>query len=253
MHPLRTLRASLYLLLVFAGPAWAGGTQEEAARQVVLAREDIEAGQYERAISACDSALRLDATAQEAFKLKGLALEQLGHIDDARGMLLAYKSLRSGLPDDPEVEEALARMARPTGTATVVVKEQPPPEKPPRPRRERKPPPKDAVMAVVVMLAGGGVCAAGFGTHALAYDTAAPNLHGTVYVGDSAEYAQLHELNQRGFQIGVGGAVVAGIGLTLTIMSAARHARDVSAPAGPLPWASAGPDGGMVGLTGRLP
>ncbi len=250
MHRLAPLLASLLVALACAGPAWADGSQDEAARQVQLAREDIDAGQYERAIAACDSALRLDATAQEAFKLKGLALEQMGQIDDARGMLLAYKSLRSGLPDDPEVEEALARMARPERTATVVVNE--PPEKQPKPRRERKPPQKDAVIAVVVMLGGAGVSAAGFGVHALSYETAAPNLHGDVYVGDSAEYAELHELNQRGFQIGVGGAVVAGVGLTLTIMAAARGARDVSTPPA-LPWAAVGPGGGVVGVTGRLP
>lgn len=253
MRPLQLLLVSLLLLAGGARPAWAGGTEDEAARQVALARQDIEAGQYERAISACDSALRLDATAQEAFKLKGLALEQLGQIDDARGMLLAYKSLRSGLPADPEVEAALARMARPTGTATVVVKEQPPPERQAKPRRERRPPPKDAVAAVVVMLGGAGVSAAGFGVHALSYEEAAPNLHGDVYMGDAAGYAQLYELNQRGFQLGVGGAVVAGVGLTLVILAAARQTRVVSVPRGPLPWASAGADGGMVGLTGRLP
>jgi tetratricopeptide (TPR) repeat protein len=253
MRWLLALVSLLLLVSAGSGVARAGGTQDEAARQVELARKDIDQGQYERAISACDSALRLDATAQEAFKLKGLALEQMGQIDDARGMLLAYNSLRSGLPEDPEVEAALARMARPPAAATVVVVERAPPERQPRPRRERKPPPKDAVMAVVVMLAGGGVSAAGFGVHALAYEEAAPNLHGDVYVGDSARYAQLYELNQRGFQIGVGGAVVAGVGLTLTIMSAARHSRDVSRPAAPLPWASAGPEGGMVGLMGSLP
>ena len=252
MRCLTTLVLLLLLVAAAGGVAHASGTQEEASRQVELARQDIDAGQYERAVAACDSALRLDATAQEAFKLKGLALEQLGQIDNARGMLLAYKSLRSGLPDDPEVEAALARMARPAATATVVVREQPP-ERAPRPRRERRPPPKDAVMAVVVTLAGAGVSAGGFGLHAFAYEQATEDLYGDIYVGTVDEYTRWHELNQRGFQIGIGGAVVGGIGLTLAIMSAVRHSRDVSRPAGPLPWATVGRGGGLVGVVGRLP
>jgi tetratricopeptide (TPR) repeat protein len=254
-RPVRTATALLALLLFLPGLALAG-PEDEAARQVQLARSDIEDGHYERAISACDSALRLDATAQEAFKLKGLALEQLGQIDDARGMLLAYKSLRSGLPDDPEVEAALARMKRPAAVPVVVESRQAPRPRPePPPRRERQPPPKDVVIALVVTLVGGGVSAGGFAAHGLSYREAEPHLYdgGRVYVGNSADYATLHELNERGFQIGVGGAIVAGIGLTLAIVGGVKRAQRVERHAGPLPWVAAGPEGGMVGLAGELP
>ena len=83
----------------------------QAERQIELAREDLAAGNFERAVAACNSALRLDPTRSEAFKLKGLALEKLGRLDQAAGMFMAYDTLRSGLPKDPEVEEAVARIA----------------------------------------------------------------------------------------------------------------------------------------------
>ena len=100
---------ALTAALAFPAEAWADAP-EEAARQVEMAKADLAAGRYDLAIGACDSALRLDPGLREAFKVKGLALERLGRLDDARSMLLAYETLRAGLPPDPEVQSVLERI-----------------------------------------------------------------------------------------------------------------------------------------------
>ena len=102
------------LVLLTALPAAAEEEEDplvaQATRQLELARSDLESGAYERAVKACDSALRLDPTNREAFKIKGLALHKLDKLDDAQAMLMAYESLRSGLPPDPEVAEIMEKI-----------------------------------------------------------------------------------------------------------------------------------------------
>jgi tetratricopeptide (TPR) repeat protein len=234
------------------GTARADGLEEEARRQVELARTDLDAGAYQRAITACDSALRLDPgrdVQTEAFKIKGLALEQLGERDDARAMLLAFKSLRSGLPDDPEVEDALARMdrgRRPQGRSK---------DHTPRERRAPPPPPSKAVLLPVLATIGGaGASAVGFTVMGLSYDEAAPrlDLEAKLYLGDRADYVTLQERNRLGFQIGLGGAAVAGIGLVLTLVAASQESGSKQASA-PVPWVVTSADGWMIGIAGDLP
>jgi len=255
--PLRFLLA-LALAVPSAGPlsvacAVAGDLEEEARRQVELAREDFDAGAYERAMAACDSALRLDPgrdVQTEAFKLKGLSLEQLGERDDARAMLLAFNSLRTGLPDDPEVEAALARMDEPRPA------QPPPPTR--RAPRERRPPPEpmsqQVLFPLLATIGGAGASAAGFTVMGLSYDEAAPNLHvdRALYVGPRDDYVTLQERNKLGFQIGLGGAAVAGVGLVMTLVAAAREAPSRQAAA-PVPWIVTSTDGWMLGLAGTLP
>ncbi|MCP4867419.1 MAG: hypothetical protein GY898_01710 [Proteobacteria bacterium] len=255
-----TLTLSLLCATVVIGPlsahsAWAQGLEDEARRQVDLARADFEAGAYERAINACDSALRLDPgrdVQTDAFKIKGLSLEQLGERDDARAMLLAFKSLRSGLPDDPEVEAALARMDEP----------KPEPEPPPQPRPTReprpapKPPSEKVLFPLLATIGGAGAAAAGFTVMGLSYEEAAPKLdeRSGTYLGSRDEYVTLQERNKLGLQIGLAGSGVAGVGLVLTLVAAAREApsRTAAAPA-VVPWAAPSADGWVVGVAGTLP
>ena len=249
----------LALALAPALPASAQGLEEEAARQVALCRDDFQAGHYERAISACDSALRLDPSRevqQEAFTLMGLAFEQLDKLDDARGMFLAFKSLRSGLPDDPEVEAALARLdaaqEREREAST------PPPRDPP-PRRERTPPKpisEQVLIPVLVTIGGAGASAAGWALHGVSYNNAAPDLLQSqgLYFGTSNDYQTLYDQNKLGLQIGLGGAGVAGAGLVLTLVAASREASRNTSAAAPtvVPWMTAGPGGVVIGIGGAL-
>ena len=102
------------LALLTALPALADEEEDplvaQANRQLELARSDLESGAYDRAVKACDSALRLDPTNREAFKIKGLALHKLDKLDDAQAMFMAYESLRSGLPPDAEVAEIMEKI-----------------------------------------------------------------------------------------------------------------------------------------------
>ena len=106
------LSAAIMLLLTLAltTPAQAG-LEEEAERQVQLAEEDLEAGNYERAAASAASALRLDPTRYDALVVRALALKGLGRMEDAAGLLRAYRDLRGTLPLDERVEPTLAEIA----------------------------------------------------------------------------------------------------------------------------------------------
>lgn len=252
---------TLLVLALASAPVWASaqGLEDEATRQVSLCRDDYQAAQYERAIAACDSALRLDPSReiqQEAFKLKGLALEQLGRLDDARSMLLAFKSLRSGLPDDPEVEAAIARIDRAQERARAA--EQPPVREPPPPRERRRPKPMSEAVLVpmLITIGGAGASAAGWALHGVSYNEAALNLVADeeLYFGTSAGYQTLFDQNKLGLQIGLGGAGVAGVGLVMTLVAVSREASANASAARPLalPWAVVGPTGAVIGIGGEL-
>lgn len=88
-------------------------TEEEAARQLELAEQDLADGNYERAAASAASALRLHPGLHEAMVVRALALEGLGKTQDAAGLLRAYRDLRGSLPLDERVEPALARLEEP--------------------------------------------------------------------------------------------------------------------------------------------
>jgi len=90
--------------------ASAQGLQEEARRQLDLGWTDLEAGVAQRALSAAESALRLDPLLYDAMVLKGLAYEKLGEIAKARAILVTYLDFTEGLTQRPEAREALARL-----------------------------------------------------------------------------------------------------------------------------------------------
>ena len=107
----------LLLALLFAVTAAAGSTstawagmEDEAERQLGFARAELTQGQYARAIASAESALRLNPAAYEAFLVKALAYEQLGELELASSLLVAYQEITKGLDRDPRAEEALARV-----------------------------------------------------------------------------------------------------------------------------------------------
>ena len=110
-RPSATHLALLLSLLLGTIPAVAiAGLSDEAARQLELAEEDLEAGNFERAAASAASALRLDPALHAALVTRGLALRGLGRTDDAGALLRAYRDLRGSLPLDERVEPALAQI-----------------------------------------------------------------------------------------------------------------------------------------------
>lgn len=110
-NAVRSMLVALALALACA-PAAQAGTEDEAARQVELAEEDLAAGNFERAAASAASALRLDPARTDALVVRALALKGLGRLEDAAGLLRAYRDLRGTLPLDERVEPALAELAR---------------------------------------------------------------------------------------------------------------------------------------------
>ena len=108
----RTVLAIVVLLVatVCVGPA--GASPEEAQRQLQLAEEDLTNGSYERAAASAASALRFDPSLQEALVVRALALKGLGRLEDAAGLLRAYRDLRGTLPLDERVAPAMAELER---------------------------------------------------------------------------------------------------------------------------------------------
>ncbi len=84
--------------------------EEEARRQLEFAKQEVVEGNYEKALTSADSALRLFPALYEAYVYKALAYEGLGKLKMAESFLLTYKELRPGGDQDPTADEALARI-----------------------------------------------------------------------------------------------------------------------------------------------
>ena len=120
------LRRRIRLLLLVLGAAFLGcvalpspvaaGTEEEAARQLELAEADLDADNFERAAASAASALRLDPGLYGALVVRALALKGLGRLEDAAGLLRAYRDLRGSLALDARVEPALTEIERARAT-----------------------------------------------------------------------------------------------------------------------------------------
>lgn len=106
---IRVLLAILALLV--ATPAFAQ-LEEQAARQIQLARDDFEAGHYERAVNSASSALRLDPLLYDALVIKALAYEKLNEPMLAYSLLVTYQELTRGMTQSPEVAPALERLKK---------------------------------------------------------------------------------------------------------------------------------------------
>lgn len=94
---------------LFCTPASAG-MEEEADRQLGFARQELSQGNFDRAIASAESALRLNPAAYEAFLVKGLAYEQLGEVELASSLLVAYQEITKGQTQDPRAAEAVDRI-----------------------------------------------------------------------------------------------------------------------------------------------
>ncbi len=193
-----------------------------AERQLQLAREDFAKGDYTRAVQASESALRLDSGLKEAFKIKGLALEQLGERDDARAMLKAYQTLNSGLPDDEDVVAALDRLDAPAVHPAPLI----------------------------LLGAGSGLAVAGFVMHGTAFTAGKEFTETPQPIARFGEYEALYDRNVAGLALGVAGAAMAGAGAGLLIASLIDGPDVLSARV--LPTFSAGPGGIALGLHGRF-
>lgn len=126
----------LLIVLVLLGPtALANSSEEEAQRQLELAEQDLDDDNYERAATAAASALRLDPGRLDALVVRALALRGLGRLEDAAGLLRAYRDLRGSLPHDERVGPAMADLER----LLAAQREPAAPEPPPTPGKASGP------------------------------------------------------------------------------------------------------------------
>lgn len=83
----------VFLLSVPALPGVAAAQsklEEEATRQLQFARSEIEEGNYEKALTSSDSAMRLNPALYDAYIYRALAYEGLGDNKVAEGLLITY-------------------------------------------------------------------------------------------------------------------------------------------------------------------
>ncbi len=105
------MRFVVLALLLLVAPAW--GQSSEARRQLDLAWEDIAAGYHERAVASAKSAMRLDPLLYEAMVASAVGYEAMGDRERAKGLLVAYFELTSGLEPDPRAVAAKERLDKP--------------------------------------------------------------------------------------------------------------------------------------------
>ncbi len=99
------------LLLVAAAPAFAQGALEsEAARQLDFAWAELEKGEWDKAISSADSALRLNPALYTAMVVKALAYEGKGELRRAESWLQTYLDLTANLSRAPEATDLADRL-----------------------------------------------------------------------------------------------------------------------------------------------
>jgi len=110
MRRLLTVFLALFVALSLPSLAAADDLGQQARRQLELARTDLDSGHPERALSAAQSALRLDPQLYEAMVVKALAYEVMGDTERAKALLVAYMELTSGIRPVPEATAALERL-----------------------------------------------------------------------------------------------------------------------------------------------
>ncbi len=130
--------------------ALADKAEEQASRQLEFAREELNAGRFDRAIKSAESALRLDPTQYEAIVIKALSFEALGDNEKAEALLIAYLEFSRGFQPDPRVGEALKRLASGDGKRRKQGR--------PASREVEAPPTIDEHMVTTQTLIGQGRC-----------------------------------------------------------------------------------------------
>ncbi|MBN93948.1 MAG: hypothetical protein CL928_07730 [Deltaproteobacteria bacterium] len=84
--------------------------EDEARRQLEVARQEVGNGNFEQALSAADTALRLYPSLYEAMMFKALAYEGLGNLKRAESLLSTFKELAFRSDDKKAADEALVRV-----------------------------------------------------------------------------------------------------------------------------------------------
>lgn len=102
----------LVLAFLLIAPAAHAQLEEQAVRQIELARQDLAEGHYERAVNSASSALRLDPMLYDALVIKGLAYEKLNEPLLAYSLLVTYQELTRGMVQNPDAASALARLRK---------------------------------------------------------------------------------------------------------------------------------------------
>ena len=225
---MRLLLCGLLAAMLLGSAAEAGDLQDEAIRQVELAKSDFASGVFDRAVSACDSALRLDPAQREAFRIKGFALEQLGRDKEALAMLRAYQSLSTGITDDGSVSEGIARLEE-----KLEVRVSPVP---------------------VILLVGGGTVAAGGAITAIsAWARVQQEKTYGYYWGSPTQYEAQRQTHVVGVVVaGIGGGMaIAGVLAGVLQRAKIRKSTRIDGPTAMRPWMGAGPGGASVGIVGR--
>ncbi len=244
-------------------------TEMEAKRQLGFARTEVAERNFEKALASADSALRLHPALYEAFVFKALAYEGLGDMTKAEGYLVAYSDLAGSVDSLPEAEEALDRIrsggsgsgaSGPAGDPTVVTTAIPEldvsdlPTLPPGSesltawlllQQQRRA--AEAQRNVGVALLAGGAILAGLGGGIVGGSSAASQ--------NSPDDPNIESMHAAGLGSLFSGAVVFGVGVPLTVGSAAqaaklqRSASVLTASAAPRPRFEAG----ATGLALRFP
>ena len=107
------LGAAIALAVPVLGPAPAaaqGALEQEAQRQINFAWEELKGGDFEKAISSADSALRLNPALYTAMVIKALAYEGKGELRRAESWLQTYLDLTANLSQAPEAVDLAARL-----------------------------------------------------------------------------------------------------------------------------------------------
>ena len=225
---MRVLFGGLLAVFLLSATAHAGDIEDEARRQVDLAKEDFANGVFERAVNSCNSALRLDPAQREAFRVKGFALEQLGREKEALAMLRAYESLSSGIQTDASVGEAIARL-------------------------EKKLEVRVSPVPAILVVGGGTVAVAGLVTSVASWERVQREKTYGYYWGSVVEYEAQRQTHVAGLVVtGVGAGMAVG-GAVAGLLQAAKIKKStrIDGSAQVMPWMSGGPDGAALGIVGR--
>ncbi len=111
------LLRSLALVLLLSVPAFPGVAsaqskiEEEASRQLQFARAEIREGNYEKALTSSDSAIRLNPALYEAYMYRALAYEGLGDNKLAEGLLITYLEVENGASREGDALDAAQKEA----------------------------------------------------------------------------------------------------------------------------------------------
>jgi len=105
------LLSAMCVVLLMPSLAWSQSEEEEEAReQLAEAKEQLAESDYDAALKAATTALRLYPSLYEAMMYKGLAYEGLGELKRAKSLLSTFKKVSYDDDAKAVAEEALERI-----------------------------------------------------------------------------------------------------------------------------------------------